>query len=144
MILMTMVWHSQSSPKSKFVMSLQYLRKEVRGEVDFFHADKHQSFLQVDFNILCIKVFYKVVLSLLMGRIKHSPSTQSKVLLGMEFIFCMQKNTKVFTSWHYFLDVSGQTCSKYLKQKIGNIFAIRRKNIATAFVFYSDAKLLHG
>ena len=56
MILMGMVKHSQNSQKSKFVMSLQYLKKEVRDEVDFLHADKHQSFLQVDFNTLGIKV----------------------------------------------------------------------------------------
>ena len=31
-------------------MSLQYLKKEVRDEVDFLHADKHQSLLQVNFN----------------------------------------------------------------------------------------------
>ena len=36
-------------------MSLQYLKKEVRDEVDFLHVDKHQSFLQVDFNTLGIK-----------------------------------------------------------------------------------------
>ena len=30
-------------------MSLQYLKKEVRDEVDFLHAHKHQIFLQVDF-----------------------------------------------------------------------------------------------
>ena len=58
-------------------MSLQYLRKEARDEVDFLHAHKHQSFLQVDFNILGIKISCKVVLSLLMSRIKHSQSTQS-------------------------------------------------------------------
>ena len=57
-------------------MSLQHLKK-VRYEVDFLHADKHQSFLQVDFNTLDIKIFYKVILSLLMGMIKHSQSTQS-------------------------------------------------------------------
>ena len=56
MILMGMVKHSQNSHKNKFVMSLQYLKKEVRDEVDFLHADKHQSFLQVDFNTLGIKV----------------------------------------------------------------------------------------
>ena len=69
MILMEMVKYSQSSQNSKFAMSLQYLKKEVRDEVDFLHADKHQSFLQVDFNTLSIKVFYKVILSLLMGMI---------------------------------------------------------------------------
>ena len=56
MILMGMVKHSENFQKSKFVMSLQYLKKEVRGEVDFLLADKHQSFLQVDFNTLGIKV----------------------------------------------------------------------------------------
>ena len=57
-------------------MSLQYLKKEVRDEVDFLDADKHQSFLQVNFNILGIKVFYKVILSFLMSMIKYSQSTQ--------------------------------------------------------------------
>ena len=37
-------------------MFLQYLKKEVRDEVDFLHPDKHQSFLQVDINTLGIKV----------------------------------------------------------------------------------------
>ena len=78
---MGIVKHSQSYQNSKFAMSLQYLKKEVRDEVDFLHADKHQSFLQVDFNTLSIKVFYKVIVSLLMGMIKHSQSTQSNRLL---------------------------------------------------------------
>ena len=39
--LMGMVKHSQSFQNSKFSMSLQYLKKEVRGEVDFLHAGKH-------------------------------------------------------------------------------------------------------
>ena len=50
-------------------MSLQYLKKEVRDEVDLLHAEKHQSFLQVDLNTLGIKDFYKVIPSLLMGMI---------------------------------------------------------------------------
>ena len=92
-------------------MSLQYLKKEVRDEVNFLHADKHQCFLQVDFNTLGIKVSYKVILSLLMGMIKYSQSTQSnkfaislqylKKKLGTELIFCMQISIKVSTSWHY-------------------------------------------
>ena len=59
-------------------MSLQYLKKQIGNEVDFLHADKNQNFPQVDFNTLSIKVFYKVILSLLMGMIKNSQSTQSK------------------------------------------------------------------
>ena len=99
MVFMVIVKHSQSSPKSKFVMSLQYLRKEVRDEVDFLHANKHQNILQVDLKILDIQVSCKVVLSLLMGRIKFAISLKYlKKKLGIEFIFCMQKNIKVFTS----------------------------------------------
>ena len=67
---------SQSFQYSKFAMSLQYLKKEVRDEVDFLDVDKHQSLLQIDFNTLDINVSYKMILSLLMGMIKHSQSTQ--------------------------------------------------------------------
>ena len=87
MILMGMVKHSQSSQNSKFAMSLQYLKKEVRDEVNFLHADKHQRFLQVDFNTLGIKVSYKVILSLLMGMIKYSQSTQSnKFAISLQYL----------------------------------------------------------
>ena len=92
-------------------MPLQYLKKVVIDEVDFLHADKHQRFLQVDFNTLGIKVSCKVIVSLLMVMVKHSQSTQSnkcgiplqyiKMKFGMEFIFCMQIDIKVSTSWHY-------------------------------------------
>ena len=72
-------------------MSLHYLKKEVRDEVDFLHVDKYQSFLQVDFNTLVIKDTYKVILSLLLGMIKHFQSTQSRkfaiMKFGREFIF---------------------------------------------------------
>ena len=50
-----MVKNSQSSQNSKFAMSLQYLKKELRAEVDFLHAEflkrlfwhfEHQNCLQ--------------------------------------------------------------------------------------------------
>ena len=92
-------------------MFSQYLKNGVRDEVDFLHADKHKSGIQVDFNTLGTNVSYKVILSLLMSMIKHSQSTQSnkfaklcnilKNRLGMEYIFCMQINIKVCKSWHY-------------------------------------------
>ena len=47
---MGMVKHFQSSQNGKFAMPLEYLKKEVRDEIDFSNAYKHQSFLQVDFN----------------------------------------------------------------------------------------------
>ena len=42
MILMGMVKHSQSSKNSEFAMSLEYLIKGVRDEVDLLHVNKHQ------------------------------------------------------------------------------------------------------
>ena len=40
--------HVQITQNNKFTISLQYFKKEVSDEVDFLHADKHESFLQVD------------------------------------------------------------------------------------------------
>ena len=68
-ILMGMVKHFQSSQNtnSKFAMSSQYLKKEVKNEVAFLHADKHQSFLKISFNALGIKVSYKVNIIIING-----------------------------------------------------------------------------
>ena len=60
MILKRMVKHSQNSQNAKFAMSLQYLKKEIKDEVDFLHASKHQSFLKVCLITLGINVSYKV------------------------------------------------------------------------------------
>ena len=35
-------------PKSKFAIFLYYIKEEVSNEVGFFHAYKHESFLQVE------------------------------------------------------------------------------------------------
>ena len=49
LFLMGMDKHYQNFQNSKSGMSLPYLVKEVRAEVDFLHANKHQSFPQTDF-----------------------------------------------------------------------------------------------
>ena len=72
MNIIGMIKHFQSSQNSKLAMSLQYLEKKVIDEVDFLHADKYQVSFKLDFNTLSIKVSYKVILSLLIGMIKHS------------------------------------------------------------------------
>ena len=86
---------------SKKFISLQYLKIEIRDEIDFLHAGKHQIGLQVDFNTFSYKVSYNVILPSLMSMMKHSQITQSKKFadlcniskkLGMQFIFCMQIN----------------------------------------------------
>ena len=48
LFLLVIARHAQSTRNSKFVISLQYLEKEGRDEVDFLHADKHQTILQVN------------------------------------------------------------------------------------------------
>ena len=44
--------HAQITQNNKFTMSLLYLKENMKGEVDFLHADKHQRFLQIDSIIL--------------------------------------------------------------------------------------------
>ena len=110
---MKMVKHSQSSQNSKFAVSLQYLRKEVKDEVNFLQADKHESLLNISFNILVIKVSYKVDVIIINGqawlsipKLLKVASLQylyymSKKKLRMEVIFDIQINVKVSTSWYY-------------------------------------------
>ena len=56
--------HAQITQNNKFAISLQYLKKKLSDEVDFLHADKHESLLQVDSMIL-------------MGMVKLSRSLQN-------------------------------------------------------------------
>ena len=43
-----MARHAQITQNNKFPISLQYLKNELSDEVDFLHADKHESLLQID------------------------------------------------------------------------------------------------
>ena len=45
---MAIARYAQSTRNSKFAISLQYVKKEGRNEVDCLYPDKHQTFLQVD------------------------------------------------------------------------------------------------
>ena len=68
-------------------MSLPCFKKVDRDEIDFLQAQKDQRFLQVYFNTFGIKVSYKVILSLLMGMIKHSHSIQSnKFAISLHYL----------------------------------------------------------
>ena len=83
-------------PKLPKLTSLLFLcnifrKKEVSDEVDLY-AVKHESFLQVNFNFFCINVSDKVILSLLMGIIKHSQSTQSSNFAI--FLQCLKKEVR--------------------------------------------------
>ena len=48
LLLLVITKDVQSTQNSKFVKSVQYLKKEGRDEVRFLRADKHQTILQVD------------------------------------------------------------------------------------------------
>ena len=66
--------HAQITQNNKFAISLQYLKKELSDEVDFLHADKHESLLQIDSMIL-------------MGMVKHSQSSQnSKFAMSLQYL----------------------------------------------------------
>ena len=112
-----MARHAQITQNNKFAISLQYLKKELSDEVDFLHADKHESLLQIDSIVLmgidkhsqssknskfASKFPTRLILSLLLGMTKPSQilivtSFQylyniSKKKLGMEVIFGLQIN----------------------------------------------------
>ena len=98
-----MARHAQVTKNNTFAISLQYLKKKVNDEVDFLHADKNESLVQIDTMIL-------------MGIVKHSQSSQNS-----KFCTISQKKSKKSSS-SKFLQVSiilfdgiDQTCPKYPK-----------------------------
>ena len=78
--------HVQSSQNRKLAY-FAISPKKCEDEVDFLLADKHQSFVQVDFNTLGIKVYCKVILSSLLDMVKPSQSTQSnKFAISLQYL----------------------------------------------------------
>ena len=75
-LLIGMITHSQVTQSNKFVIYLQYLKKEVINGVHFLHADKHQS-------------FYKLALSFLIKVTRHVQITQNRKLVI--FLQCLKK-----------------------------------------------------
>ena len=66
--------HAQITQNNKFAISLQYLKKELSDEVDFLHADNHESLLKIDSIIL-------------IGIIKHSQSFQNgKFAMSLQYL----------------------------------------------------------
>ena len=59
-----MARHVHITQNNKFAISLQHFKKEVSDAVDFLHADKYESLLQIDTMIL-------------MGIVKYSQSFQN-------------------------------------------------------------------
>ena len=145
-----LVWSSiPEVPKKASLQCLYNTPKKVRDEGDFFDADKHQSFLTVGFNTLGIKVFYNVAgmimktwrtwrwecSSILKGLKVTSlqcPHNISEKKLWMEF--------SIFDVSYRFLMKVARHVQSTQKRNLLNFSNILRKIIATAFVFYCDAK----
>ena len=87
-------------PKKGILQCLYNIPKKVVTEVDFFDADKHQSFITVDFNTLDIyndfdnlqsflqwdRHDHENVKGMVMGMMKHSQSTQSnKFAMSLQY-----------------------------------------------------------
>ena len=66
MLSLLMSQHSQSTQSNKFVIFLEHLKKEVKDEIHFLHADKRQSFYKLTF---------------LMEVVRHVQSTQNMKLV---------------------------------------------------------------
>ena len=108
--------HAQITQNNKSAISLQYLKKEFSDEVDFLHADKHESLLQIDGMIS-------------MEMVKHSQSSRnSKFAMSLQYL---KKEVKDEVDFLYadqnqsFLKVYFNTLGiKVFKLEVGNIFAI--------------------
>ena len=61
LFLIEVARHVQSTQNRNLVIFVQYLRKNNVNEVYFLYADKHESFLQVDTNILAKQNFTCVI-----------------------------------------------------------------------------------
>ena len=111
--------HAKITQNNKFAVSLQYLKKGVSDEVDFLHADKHESFLQIDAMIFDGE----------WSSIPKVPKTTSLQYIcnisrktgKMKSIFCLQINIRDF----FKLILSFQVCvARHVQITQNNKFAI--------------------
>ena len=79
MIWMGMVKHSESSQNSKFAMSLQYLKKEFKGEVNFLHVNKHFSYKVRSYLNACEILLFSM--KTIFGRLYHPGKIVSLALV---------------------------------------------------------------
>ena len=127
-------------------MSLQYIKKEVRKGVHFQLEDEHQSFLQADFNTLGIKDAYKVILSVLLGMIKHSQSTRSnKFTISLQYLekrsqgvhfLCADEHQSFYKLGLSFL----VGVARYVQSTQNRKLVIFLLSVAATSVFYCDTK----
>ena len=138
-------------PKKASLQCLYNIPKKVRDEVDFFDADKHQSFLTVDFNTLGIKVFYNVTgMIMKMWRTWWWEWSSILKVLKVTSLQCLYNISKkklwmefsIFDVSYRFLMKVARHVQSTRKGILLNFSNILRKSIATASVFYCDARHL--
>ena len=102
------------------------------------HADKHQSFLQVDFNTLVIKVSYKVILSLLMCMIKYSQSTQSnKFAISLQYL-----RKEVWDRFHFLLaDEHHKLALSVLMEVTRHVQSTQNMNLVIFFQYLKEKNI---
>ena len=66
----------------------------MSNEVDFLLADKHLNFLQVDTTFFVVFMYFVRLVSSTQKNLYLADISRTK--LGMQLIFCMQENVKVF------------------------------------------------
>ena len=94
---MGMVKSSQSFQNSKFAMSLQYLKKEFKAEVDFLHAE-FPKFISTLWTSK-FPFHQRLILSILMGMINCFQITQSnKCAISLQYLKKEVRNEDHF--WH--------------------------------------------
>ena len=100
-----MTGHTQITQNNKFAISFQNIKKEVSDEVDFVHAEKRESFLQIN-TIILIGMVKNSQSSpnnnfpMFLQDLKKKKKKKKKIRDGVHFFF-FYKNIKVSTNWHY-------------------------------------------
>ena len=148
---MGMAKHFQSSKNKKVcnVYTISLKKLEMKLMKTFFDAGKHQSFLATDFNTLDIRVFYNVT-GMTIKRWRTWWWEWSNILkvIKLTSLQCLysifkkklwMKVSIFYVSYHFWRKIPDM--SKLPRQgRLLNLNNILRKSVATAFVFYCDAK----
>ena len=134
--------HSRSSQNSKFAISLQYLKEEVKDEVDFLREDKYQRFLQVDFSTLgltlpvvklsCWSAWSSILKVLKVKSLQYLYNIKREVRDGVYFLHA-DKHQNFYKLALLFFDGSDKTCPKYPKWKLVIFVQYLKKKLSQLF-----------
>ena len=136
-------------PKKTSLQCFRNILKKARDEVDFFDADKYQSFLTVDFNTLGIKFFYNVIgMILKTGRAwwwEWWSILKVLKVTSLQFLYNISKKKlwiefSIFDVDYQFLMKVARHVQSTQKGSLLNFGNILEKSIVNVFVFYCHAK----